>query len=142
MRQAVESTIDRCVRYGSDHFTTITHYYQQLHALGLWPPSTKFQELTIKEVYQAFMSFKPCDKWKGKDEDDPECSCSYSRFDARLKQAAEDAMAKQTGLCLCCFRKGKLSHQDGNCGSSEANKCGKRYRAPKPLRERLSLSER
>ena len=86
---------------------TINHHLQELRGIGLWPLSQKFQQVSIRGVGEKLDFYQAC-KRSG-------CSCSRFELQNHMYHIADVSRSKQRGLCLKCYKVGRVSQASGNC---------------------------
>lgn len=93
----------------------------------LWPLA-KFQTSNVSNIASRLLQFQNHDRnpaehyilngvyYVG-------CQTPQTDLKALIKQAAEDAVEVQKGLCLACVRLGKVTKEKGNCRTEEETLC-------------------
>lgn len=95
---------------------TLVHHLQELTRIGLWPLSTSFHKASTLDVLQKLGEYRPCDQ--------SHCGCSRLGLRTIVKNIVQDFNGLR-GLCLECYRNGKISPSSGNCMACEPAFCGR-----------------
>ena len=88
-------------------YVTLGHAIQSLLENDLWPLPKMLQYSDFSEIRKLTSEIKDCD---GGD-----CSCPEVGLRWEFGIWVQEALDSQKGLCLECFRQGKLSKGEGNC---------------------------
>ena len=95
--------------YGNNtsHILTVSHIIEELYDHELWPLSEIMQCSNLSELLDWALRIETC-RGKG-------CACSEMELRVNFTGWVQQALASERGLCLDCFRQGKLSKGEGNC---------------------------
>ncbi|KAL2037385.1 hypothetical protein N7G274_009870 [Stereocaulon virgatum] len=93
----------------------ITHHIKELQRIDLWPLSKIFQQASLKDVEQRLGFYQAC-KWY-------DCGCSRVKMHDTIKVILGVIAEKQAGLCLKCYKVGKVSRASENCMMLDQRLC-------------------
>lgn len=117
LQHAIEDIIDDPVEDG-DSAKEVYHFLEALNKVDLWPLSKKLQSSTLQDVLKSLRRLAEC---RGT----TDCNCQDFDFDIPLEGAAEDVERELKGLCLTCFKNGRLTWEEGNCSAGKYVSCSR-----------------
>ena len=96
--------------------TTITHIVSNLKMAGVWPSKGFDIGGDIQDVSSNLINISRCNQGGS-------CVCDDLNRQLRVLQCSQEVSSQLKGLCLSCFRNGKISIAQGNCASEKAEQC-------------------
>jgi hypothetical protein len=93
----------------------ITHHIKELQRIDLWPLSKTIQQASLMDVEQKLGSYQGCKR--------DDCGCSRIRMHDAIKVILGVITEKQAGLCLKCYKVGKISRASENCMMLDQRLC-------------------
>ena len=95
---------------------TLVHHLQELSRIGIWPLSTSFHGASTRDVLHKLEDYQHCNQ--------SHCGCSRLGIGSTVKAISHD-FSFPFGLCLECYKNGKVSPSSGNCTACEPAFCGR-----------------
>lgn len=93
----------------------ITHHIKELQRIDLWPLFKTFQQANVKDVEQKLGFYQACKR--------DDCGCSRVKMHDVIKVILGVIREKQAGLCLKCYKVGKVSRASENCMMLDQRLC-------------------